>query len=136
MDPGIIAKQENLAAKLELALMHMATGTGSLSKRLSEGYYGYLVTVEWEKDRGIIPENQLSIYSELTQYLEKGLLQDIRAEKEKWKDSSYALANIGALNVIAKWHPKKSGKVAKLLSELYSDLNSEIQFNLEFKKRG
>lgn len=128
-----VGSLEYLANLFRMALLDMATGTKSLSKRLASAYSNYLYKIDWDKDRQIIPLEAKNDFEELGKLLTENLLHDVEMKKLECKASGWTNRHIesmiGASYVISNYHWRKAQKIAQKIAEVHFLLSLEIRFN-------
>lgn len=121
----------------EMALMDMATTTGSLNNRLAVAYINCLYKLHWDRDLESIPNEYKNEFKLLQKILETDLSKTIEKERQTIRESYQAnqievdeetidMVSNGR-TVIKRFHWRKAQKVALLMKSIYNGLGHALQ---------
>lgn len=119
------------------ALSDMALSSSSLSERICQVYMAHFYKVNWEADAQIVPLSCREEFLELKKILSDDVKEDIENKKRKLRQEYSRMGGTikdeqldilcNVRTVLRNRHWRKSKKTAQLISDIYFDLDREIQ---------
>lgn len=106
----------------------LATGTGSISERLSRAYNGYFHKISWEKDLAFIPNYYKKDFVLLKKKLHDDIINIIDNKRTELRKSHPELTEdlireiYNYTTVLKALHWKKAKAIVELISDLYFNL--------------
>ncbi|MBS1780455.1 MAG: hypothetical protein JST70_14085 [Bacteroidetes bacterium] len=116
-----------------LGLSCLATGTGSISERISRAYNGYFHKISWEKDLAFIPHDYKSEFLLLKKKLHDDIVDKIDKERNELRRLHPELTEdlireiCNCTTVLKTLHWKKSKAIVELISNIYFGLGLELK---------